>query len=46
MILEFPKERPDHGTDGEVEISTIIGGYKVRKDFKLKDMVFKESLSF
>ena len=30
----------------EVEISTIIGGYKIRKTFKLKDMVFKGALSF
>lgn len=46
MILEFPKDEAVTATDGEVEISTIIGGYKIRKTFKLKDMVFKGALSF
>ena len=46
MILEFPKDDPPTAADGEVEISTIIGGYKIRKTFKLKDMVFKGALSF
>ena len=46
MILEFPKDDAVTATDGEVEISTIIGGYKIRKTFKLKDMVFKGALSF
>ena len=46
MILEFPKDDAATATDGEIEISTIIGGYKVRKTFKLKDMVFQGALSF
>jgi hypothetical protein len=46
MILEFPKDDAATVTDGEVEISTIIGGYKIKKTFKLKDMVFKGALSF
>lgn len=46
MVLEFPKDDAATATDGEVEISTIIGAYKVRKTFKLKDMVFQGALSF
>ncbi len=46
LVLEFPKAEALTTNDGEVEISSIIGGYKVRKSFKLKDMVFKGELSF
>ena len=46
MILEFPKDDAVTATDGEAEISTIVGGYKIRKTFELKDMVFKGALSF
>ena len=46
LILEFPKSETLTKDDGEVEISTIIGGYKVRKAFKPKDMTFKGELSF
>ena len=46
LVLEFPKAEPLTKDDGEVEISTIIGDYKVRKVFKLKDMLFKGELSF
>jgi hypothetical protein len=46
MILEFPKDDAATASDGEVEVSTIIGGYKIRKTFKLKDMMFKGALSF
>ena len=46
LVLEFPKVEPLTKDDGEVEISTIIGDYKVRKAFKLKDMLFKGELSF
>ena len=46
MVLEFPKDDAVTATDGEAEITTIIGGYKIRKTFKLKDMVFKGALSF
>lgn len=46
MILEFPKTDPLTASDGEVEISTVIGGYKIRKVFKLKDMMFNGGLAF
>src|SRR5688572_8634367 len=46
MILEFPKDDATTAIDGEIEISTIIGGYKVKRTFKLKDMMFKGALSF
>ena len=46
LLLEFPKAEALTKDDGEVEITTIIGDYKVRKTFKLKDMMFKGELSF
>lgn len=46
LVLEFPKSEELTSSDGAVEISTIIGTYKVRREFKLKDMTFKGSLSF
>ena len=46
MILEFPKAETLTKDDGEVEITGIIGDYKVKKVFKLKDMLFKGELSF
>jgi hypothetical protein len=46
MVLEFPKAEALTSGDGEVEVSTIVGGYKIRKIFKLKDMMFKGALTF
>ncbi len=46
LVLEFPKSEELTSSDGAVEISTVIGTYKVRKEFKLKDMNFKGELSF
>lgn len=46
LILEFPKSETLTKDDGEVEISTIISNYKIKKTFKPKDMVFKGELSF
>jgi hypothetical protein len=46
MVLEFPKAEALTSGDGEVEVSTIVGGYKIRKIFKLKDMTFKGALAF
>lgn len=46
LVLEFPKSEELTSSDGAVEISTIIGTYKVRREFKLKDMTFKGALSF
>jgi hypothetical protein len=46
LVLEFPKSEEVTSSDGAVEISTIIGTYKVRKEFKLKDMTYKGALSF
>lgn len=46
MILEFPKVDGLTANDGDIEISTIIGGYKVKKAFKLKEMMYKGALSF
>jgi hypothetical protein len=46
LIVEFPKADPVASGDGEVEVSTVIGGYRVKKDFKLKDMMYKGALAF
>ena len=46
LIVEFPKTNPLTLDDDEVELSTVIGGYKVKKIFKLKDMRFQGSLAF
>ena len=46
LFLEFPKGDAIAPTDGEVEVSTVIGGYQIKKAFKLKDMVFKGALAF
>ena len=46
MVLEFPKVEGVTANDGEIEISTIVGGYKIRKIFKLKEMMFKGALAF
>jgi len=46
LILEFPRTAAITATDGEVELWTVIGGYAVKKTFKLKDMVFQGALAF
>jgi hypothetical protein len=46
LILEFPRTVALTVNDGEVELWTVIGGYAVRRTFKLKDMVFKGALAF
>ena len=46
MILEFPKVEGLTSSDGEVEVTTIIGGYKIKRIFKLKEMMFKGALAF
>ena len=46
LILEFPKEETLTKDDGEIEITAIIGDYKLKKAFKVKDMVFKGALSY
>jgi hypothetical protein len=46
LFLEFPKADPVTSADGEVEISTVIGGYQIKKTFKLKEMVYKGALAF
>jgi hypothetical protein len=46
LFLEFPKGDPITLADGEVELSTVIGTYQVKKTFKLKEMVFKGMLAF
>ena len=46
LILEFPRTAALTANDGEVELWTVIGGYAVRRTFKLKDMVFKGALAF
>jgi len=46
LFLEFPKADPITPTDGEVEVTTVIGGYQVKKTFKLKEMVYKGQLAF
>jgi hypothetical protein len=46
LMLEFPKEDAITEKDGEVEVTTVIGNYGVKKTFKLKDMVAKGTLAF
>ena len=46
LILEFPRTAAPTANDGEVELWTVIGGYGVKRTFKLKDMVFKGVLAF
>jgi hypothetical protein len=46
LVLEFPKADAVSPSDGDVEVSTVIGGYGVKKAFKLKDMMFKGALAF
>jgi len=46
LFLEFPKGDSITLGDGEVEVSTVIGTYQVKKTFKLKEMVYKGALAF
>jgi hypothetical protein len=46
LIVEFPRTAALTANDGEVELWTVIGGYAVKRTFKLKDMVFKGALAF
>lgn len=46
LILEFPKTVAITTADPEVELSTVIGGYNVKRTFKTKDMVFGGALAF
>jgi hypothetical protein len=46
MVLEFPKAEGVTAADGDVEVATIVGGYKIKKIFKLKEMMFKGALAF
>ena len=46
LFLEFPKAEPITPTDGDIEVSTVIGGYQIKKTFKLKEMVYKGALAF
>ena len=46
LFLEFPKADPITAADGEVELVTVIGGYQIKKTFKLKEMVYKGALAF
>ena len=46
LFLEFPKADPIAPGDGEVELSTVVGGYQIKRTFKLKDMVYKGALAF
>jgi hypothetical protein len=46
LVVEFPKTDALRNDDGKIELSTVIGAYKVEKEFKLKDMVFMGELAF
>ena len=46
MILEYPKVEGVSASDGDIEISMVIGGYKIKKAFKLKEMMYKGALAF
>ena len=46
LFLEFPKTDPIVPLDGDVELSVVIGGYQLKKTFKLKEMVYKGALAF
>jgi hypothetical protein len=45
IFLGFQKTDPVMTQDQELEVSTVIGTYEVKKTFKLKDMVFKGQLT-
>ena len=46
LFLEFPKSDAIAPGDGEVEVSTVIDRYQIKKSFKLKDMLYKGVLAF
>jgi len=46
LFVEFPRADAVAATDGEVELSTVIGNYAVKHAFKLKDMTYKGALAF
>lgn len=46
LFLEFPKTDPILPADGDVELSVVVGGYQLKKTFKLKEMTFKGALAF
>lgn len=46
MILEYPRVEGLSASDGDVEISMVLGGYKIKKAFKLKEMMYKGALAF
>jgi hypothetical protein len=46
LFLEFPKSDAITPGDGEVELSTVIDRYQIKKSFKLKDMLYKGALAF
>ena len=46
LFLEFPKSDAITPGDGEVELSTVIDRYQIKKSFKLKDMLYKGVLAF
>jgi len=46
MVLEYPKVEGVSASDGDVELSMVIAGYKVKKVFKLKEMMYKGALAF
>ena len=46
LFLEFPKVDPIIPVDGEVEVTTVIDRYQIKKTFKLKEMVYKGALAF
>ena len=46
LFMEFPKTDTLTPSDGDVEVSTVIGGYQIKKTFKLKEMVYKGTLAF
>jgi hypothetical protein len=45
LILEFPKTTLITLDDQDVELSTVIGTYAVKKRFKLKDMMYNGELA-
>ena len=45
LILGFPKAYPIVADDQELEFSTVVGAYNLKKTFKLKDMMFMGALA-
>jgi hypothetical protein len=45
LVLGFPRDTPITAQDQEFDFTTVIGAYRVKRTFKLKDMLFMGELA-